>query len=238
MTTPSRTLAAALGLAALALTAGCAGETPVGGSTPPASAPVSSPAVTPSAPRSASPGASGSASPDDDDPASPSASASSSASPSASGSASTSASPSGAADSPLLTAAETALVAVDGGRISSIESERGGQAWEVHVLTEDGAERQLRISGNGSEVSADTAENTDDDDRTENQVLYGAEVDHAAAAEAVLAEVPDGVISELTLDEDDDDALTWEAGVQAGAERRDVTVDAASGEVLDNDLDD
>lgn len=242
MTTPSRTLAAALGLAALALTAGCAGETPVGGSTPAASAPATAPASSPaatssaSAPGSADPGSSASATPNDAT-ASPGASASPSASPSASASAS--ASPSGTATgSPLLTAAETALVAVPGGRISSLESERGGQAWEVHVLTEDGEERQLRVSGDGSEVTSDTAENSDDDDRTENQVLFGAEVDHVAASEAVLAEVPDGVISELTLDEDDDDALTWEAGVQSGAERRDVTVDAASGEVLDNDLDD
>ncbi|SDE17271.1 PepSY domain-containing protein [Auraticoccus monumenti] len=236
MTTSSRSFAAALGLAALALTAGCAGQTPGAGSTPPASTSVSTPGASSSAPAgSATPGASPSASPDDDS-ASPSAPGS--GSPSPSGSASPSASPSGSASSPLLRAAESALVAVPGGRVSSIESERGGQSWEVHVLTEDGAERQLRLSGDGSEVTSDTAENTDDDDRTENQVLYGAEVDHVAAAEAVLAEEPGGVISELELDEDDDGALTWEAGVETGAERRDVTVDAASGEVLDNDLDD
>ena len=69
----------------------------------------------------------------------------------------------------LLAAVDTALDAVDRGTVTSVEQEQGGSAYEVHVVTGDGSEYEVRTSADGRTVyGSPRSEAVDADDRAEN----------------------------------------------------------------------
>lgn len=136
----------------------------------------------------------------------------------------------------MIAAGRLAAKEIDGGTVVSIESERNG--WEVHVVTADGGEQELRIDPSGKEIIAGpTDDRPDADDKAENQQFSKVDVDFAKAIDVVTVEVKDGRINELNLDTENR-RVVWEADVFVGSEQRTVQIDANSGEVLSNRVDD
>jgi uncharacterized membrane protein YkoI len=169
-----------------------------------------------------------------------SASASSGATPSASATQETSASPSASSDTQgndaLLAAAGLAAQEIPQGTVVSLEAERDG--WEVHVVTADGGEQQLRTDASGERVIAGpTVDRPDADDRADNVEFAKVGVDYERAVSAIEQEISDGQINELSLDLENRRAV-WEADVSTGSEQRSVQVDASSGDVVSNRIDD
>jgi uncharacterized membrane protein YkoI len=149
--------------------------------------------------------------------------------------AATSAAPQGAGIDALRKAGGTATSAVQGSKLISIEAERNG-AWEVQVVTSDGTEHEMDVSSDGATVtSGPTPKNEDESDRTKHRDrLQAARVDYLAAADTVLTEVPNGTITELNLDSRNG-ITVWESDVTDGSQRkREVVIDAASAQVLEN----
>lgn len=162
--------------------------------------------------------------------AAPSASASASASESASAPAAA------AGNDVLLAAGRLGTREVSAGSVSSIESE--GNGWEVHVVTANGKEQQLRIDATGKRVvSGPTEDPADAEDRAENQQYAQADLDYRDAVKAIEGEIADGVVKELSLDRDNGRTM-WEADVTAGSEQRSVQVDADNGDMISNRIDD
>ena len=160
-------------------------------------------------------------------------SASASASQEASSSPSTSATEGNDA---LLAAAGLAAAEISGGTVVSIEAERDG--WEVHVVTADGGEQQLRTNAAGTEVIAGpTDDRPDADDRADNKEFAGVDVDYTEAVSAIETEIAGGQINELSLDIESRRAV-WEADVSTRSEQRSVQIDATDGEVVSNRIDD
>lgn len=144
-------------------------------------------------------------------------------------------------DSALLAAAATALGAVDGSRILSIDRSDDSSFWDVSVVSADGTENEVDVSADGASITrgpvVDGDDNDDDnDDLAERQRLFSAQVDHEAALSAARGAVPTGAVDSLDLDEDDN-TTRWD--VQFGEDDgQSVDVDAASGQVLSTDQDD
>ena len=163
-------------------------------------------------------------------------SVSASASPEASSSPSASASSAAEGNDALLAAAALAAKEISDGTVVSIEAERDG--WEVHVVTADGGEQQLRTDAAGAKVIAGpTDDRPDADDKADNKEFAGVDVDYSEAVSAIEKEIAGGQINELSLDIENRRAV-WESDVSTGSEQRSVQIDAANGDVLSNRLDD
>lgn len=136
-----------------------------------------------------------------------------------------------------LAAGKTASAAVGGGAVTSIETEDGGQVWEVKVVTDSGDEHEVVISADGKRVvSGPTKDNGDAEDRAENRrLLEDAELGYRAAIDKVLA-ARDGTITGLNLDAHRGSTV-WEAEVRSGGTPYEVTIDAGSGKVIRNQAD-
>ena len=169
-------------------------------------------------------------------PASQSASASESASASATASSSSSASTGGDVNDALLAAGSLASKEVAKTTVVSIEAERDG--WEVHVVSGAGDEQQLRTDASGSQLAAGpTDDRPDAEDRAENKLFAEADVDYKDAVKAVEKDVDGGEIRELSLDLEKQRTV-WEADVSVSSEQRTVQIDADSGRVISNRIDD
>ncbi len=169
----------------------------------------------------------------------PSASATSSATSSASSTASGGIAAPGSGADDLVQAGRTALAALPGGTLISIESEADGTAWEVEVVTQDGSEQEMELSADGTEITTGP-DMTDEDveDRDKNLArLQAAELDYEDAVDKVLTVIPEGRITELELDSKQ--GLTvWEADVLDPADvKYSVKLDAADGTVISNQAD-
>jgi len=143
------------------------------------------------------------------------------------------------ADGALAAAVETAIAAVPGSALLSVDQEAGGTSWEVVVAEQDGREHEVHTGADGSSVTAGpVADTADADDLAENQaLLQGARVAYADAASTMTAAVA-GTITELGLDEDRG-AIVWEGDVvDASGVTHGVRVDAGSGEVVGRSVDD
>lgn len=139
----------------------------------------------------------------------------------------------------LLQAGETGLGAVDNSTVFTIEEESGGNRWEVKVVTPDGEEYELDTSADGATVvSGPRREREDADDRADNRRrMNEAELDFRAAVPAIT-EVVAGRITELDLDSERG-KTAWEADVIDGdGVKHEVSIDAASGDVLSHETDD
>ncbi|MCD4533887.1 hypothetical protein LRP67_07315 [Nocardioides sp. cx-169] len=172
---------------------------------------------------------------DADSSASPTASA-----PSSSGTSSESPSAPGAADdTALLAAGATALDAVNGGTVFSVDQEAG--SWDVEVVTPDGTENKLRVSADGSTVErGPSAERGDDaDDRAERRTLLDdTTVDYANAIRSARGTAPAGSVTGVDL-ELDRGAPTWDVHLDEDTpEEQTVTVDGVTGKVKGTERDD
>ncbi|MFT2751101.1 PepSY domain-containing protein [Clavibacter sp. Sh2088] len=143
------------------------------------------------------------------------------------------------ADGALAAAVDTAIAAVPGSALLSVDQEAGGTSWEVVVAEQDGREHEVHTGADGSAVTAGPVADADDaDDLADNAaLLQGARVGHADAASAMTGAVA-GTVTELALDEDGGRIL-WEGDVvDAAGVTHSVRVDAGSGDVVGQDVED
>ncbi|MEO9323093.1 PepSY domain-containing protein [Nocardioides sp. C4-1] len=143
-------------------------------------------------------------------------------------------------DDTVLAAARTALAELDG-TVVAIDRESGG--WDVTVVTSaDAPERDLLVSLDGTTVERGPVDDRDDDadDRAERDTLLAeTRVDLVAAVGLARAEVPGSPVDSVELDLDDARA-TWQVqlGYDDTADQHEVTIDAATGDVLRVERDD
>ncbi|BBY43878.1 PepSY domain-containing protein [Mycolicibacterium celeriflavum] len=161
--------------------------------------------------------------------------AATSAAPAVTSSAPASAAPASTDIDALRRAGSTATAAVPDSTLISIETERDGR-WEVQVVTADGTEHEMDVSSDGATVTmGPTAKGEDEADKAKHRDrVQAARVDYRAAADKILAEVPNGAITELNLDSNNGTTV-WEADVIDDSQtKHEVTIDAGSGQVLQN----
>ncbi|MEV0391195.1 PepSY domain-containing protein [Nonomuraea sp. NPDC050643] len=134
----------------------------------------------------------------------------------------------------LKQAAQAALAAVPGSTLISIETEEDGRLWEVQVVGEGGTEHQLDVRS-GKVVSGPTTEGEDAEDKAEHRArVAAAKLDYAAAADKILAAVPEGRITELNLD-GEAGRTVWESDVVTpDGVKHEIAVDAATGAIVRN----
>jgi uncharacterized membrane protein YkoI len=132
-------------------------------------------------------------------------------------------------------AARTALATVASSRVVGIDLDRrqGAVAWDVDVVTND-LKREVIVDAKTGAVLANRVDDSDDSDdvRDDRRMLDMAKVDHVAAVRTAVAEVPDGRVVDLDLDEDDG-TIQWEVDVIApDLVKHELTINAASGAVV------
>lgn len=126
-------------------------------------------------------------------------------------------------------AGRTALAAVPGSSLVSIEENSDG-SWVVDLINADGVAVEVGISPDGDRVIAGPSVTGEPTPGTDV-----AELDYTAATGVVLTEVPGGRITDLQLVLEKGGTYVWEADVvDASGARRAVDVDAVSGRVLQN----
>lgn len=135
----------------------------------------------------------------------------------------------------LLRAGSLGLEEVANSTVYSIESENGGDVWEVEVVTPDGAKHEMYIAADGQSVAQPPR--ADGQKTKYRERIEGATIDFQQAVEVVLGQVPSARIKELNLDHDRG-VIVWEADVaDDSGTARSLKIDAASGEVLKNEVD-
>lgn len=124
-------------------------------------------------------------------------------------------------------AAATALKAAPHTTLTSIETE--GDGWEVQLVAGDGTERELLVTGAGTEVVRNEAER--DHENEDLALVRKAKLDYRDAADAMRASLPGARITELDLDSRRG-TVVWEGDVIGpdGA-RHALEIDARTGRV-------
>lgn len=137
----------------------------------------------------------------------------------------------------LVRAGDLAVSQVPHSVLIFIESQTSDAGtWKVRVVTRDGTERQLKIGSDGVAVlvSPTVTEDSDADKAKRRANVDGARLDYRAAVDKILAAVPNGSITGLSL-LDMNGTVVWDADVwDTDLAERDVTIDAASGAVTAN----
>jgi uncharacterized membrane protein YkoI len=153
-------------------------------------------------------------------------------------SASSGATTAAASNDALQAAAAIARDAVGSGTVISIEQEQNGSAWEVLVVTDDGAEHEVHTDADGANVEGTPrTDDSDAEDTAENKrFVDAAELDVNDAATR-LTDTVAGTVTELGLD-DHAGTVVWEGDVRdtAGA-KHSIRIDAGSGDVVTNVVD-
>jgi len=114
-----------------------------------------------------------------------------------------------------------------GGQATNIDYEDDDKTWDV-VVVADGVAHELTLNEDGSEV---VSRDDQDDDEDDIQHIAKAEVTLVDAIDIASPQVPDGVLEDAELDEDDG-TVRWEITLNTDGRDRDVIVDAVSGEIL------
>ncbi|GAB2627564.1 hypothetical protein GCM10027068_01920 [Prescottella soli] len=126
-------------------------------------------------------------------------------------------------------AGRTAIAAVPGSSLVSLEENSDG-SWVVYLVDADGATITVGVSPDGDSIIAGPT--ADGERHTGSEE---ADLDYTAATGIVLAEVPDGRITDLQLVVEKGGMFVWEADViDATGAQRAVDVDAVTGRVLQN----
>lgn len=138
----------------------------------------------------------------------------------------------------MLAAIGTASKAFGGGTLSSVEDDYRGTMWEVRVIDADGSERKVHTAADGASITrAVEAHPVDADDAAQNRGQVGAvRLGLADAVERLERTVP-GVLDDVELD-DEHGRVVWSATVHAADGQREVRIDAGSGDLVSNELDD
>lgn len=117
----------------------------------------------------------------------------------------------------------------------SLEDEDDNPYWEVQLVSSDG-KWEVKVDAANGEILKDEEESSKKLDKYLDR-LSGAKFDYAEAINKVMDEVGEGDLTELELD-DEHGTVVWEADVRIdGGNKREVIVDAATGEILKNEID-
>ncbi len=137
----------------------------------------------------------------------------------------------------LLKAGALAVTQVPESVLIFIESQTNDAGtWKTRVVTGDGTEQQLKIGADGVVVLVGPTETADSpaDKAKRRANIDAARLDYRAAVDKVIAAVPSGSITELSLI-DMNGTVVWEADVwDTDLVEHDVTINAQSGEVTGN----
>lgn len=132
-------------------------------------------------------------------------------------------------------AGASAVAAAPNGTLTSIRTQESG-AWRVVVVTQDGTEQAMDVSSDGNTVLVGPSpKNESDADKAKNRArLRAARLDYRAAVDRFLTAVPNGAITEMSLD-DSNGNIAWEADVwDTYIVEHKVTINAATGELIAN----
>lgn len=137
----------------------------------------------------------------------------------------------------LLRAGDLAVSQVPDSVLIFIESQTSDAGtWNTGVVTPDGAEHQLKIGSDGVAVlvGPTVTEDSDADKAKRRANVDSTHLDYRGAVDQILRAVPNSSITELSL-LDMNGTVVWDADVwDTELAERDVTVDAASGEITAN----
>ncbi|MEV0387628.1 PepSY domain-containing protein [Nonomuraea sp. NPDC050643] len=130
-------------------------------------------------------------------------------------------------------AGAVAMNAVKGSTILSVQSQNGGQVWEVQLAGSDGTERLLEVGASGKVVSGPRAKDTGEAEKSRVAgIVKDAKVTFEDAVEKVSASAPQSKITHMSLDRYDNDLLVWDADVATlDGGWQGIKVDARTGAV-------
>lgn len=113
----------------------------------------------------------------------------------------------------LLRAGAAAVAAVPNSTLTVIRSEESG-TWKVQMATPDGTEQAMDVSSDGVTVMVGpTQKNENDAGKAKDRArMHAAGLDYRAAVNKMLAIVPNGSITELSLG-DTNGTTVWKADV-------------------------
>jgi uncharacterized membrane protein YkoI len=140
------------------------------------------------------------------------------------------ASPGSAAD--IERVGQAALKAVPNGTIVKMDADDVGKMWDVTVAGEDGALQSMKIDAQSGQVKESPKPEEDGDKAKTQELVQKAKVDYAQAAEKMLGQAPGGRLTMLELDDADGTALWKGEVIDEQGEKREMRVDAETGEVV------
>lgn len=137
----------------------------------------------------------------------------------------------------LIAAGKTAESKLPDGTVIEIESENDGANWEVEVAFPSGVRKKLITSSDGESIERGPRGFRQDGHSKAKwrKRVKNVTVDYAEAYDKIVT-ARDGTVTELELDEEDG-VLVWEADVKAGGTEYEVSIDARSGKVVENEKD-
>lgn len=129
-----------------------------------------------------------------------------------------------------------AMNAVKSSTVLSVQSENGGQIWEVQLAGSDGTERLLEVDASGKVVSGPRVKDTGEGEKARVMgIVKDAELTFKDAVEKVSSSVR-GKITHMSLDKyNDNNLLVWDVDVATpDGSWQGVKVDAKTGTVTKN----
>ena len=133
-------------------------------------------------------------------------------------------------------ASAAAMNAVKNSTLLSVQSENGGQIWEIQLAGSDGSERLLEVDASGKVISGPRVKDTGKGEKARVMgIVKDAEVSFKDAVEKVSASVR-GKITHMSLDKyNKNDLLVWDIDVATpDGGWQGVKVDAKTGTVTKN----
>jgi uncharacterized membrane protein YkoI len=133
-------------------------------------------------------------------------------------------------------AGAAAMNSVKDSTVLSVQSENGGQIWEVQLAGSDGTERLLEVDASGKAVSGARVKDTGKEEKARVMgIVKDAKLTFKDAVEKVSSSVPQGKITHMSLDRYDNNLLVWDADVVTpDGTWHGVKVDAKTGTVTKN----
>ncbi|MET7463230.1 PepSY domain-containing protein [Nonomuraea sp. NPDC005501] len=111
-------------------------------------------------------------------------------------------------------AATAATHAVEGTHVLSVQSENGGQIWEVQLGRPDGTEQLMEVDASGDVVSKPRTKDTGRGEKTRVMgIIKDAELSFDDVVKKVSSAVPHGKITHISLDRYTDKVLVWDVDV-------------------------
>jgi uncharacterized membrane protein YkoI len=134
-------------------------------------------------------------------------------------------------------ASTAATNAVEGSAVLSVQSENGGELWEVQLAVPDGTEQLLIVdAASGKVISQPRVKDTGNGEKTRVMgIIKDAQLTFKDAMKKVSSAVPQGKITHMSLDRYGNNLLVWDVDVVTpDATSYAVKVDAKDGSVTKN----
>ncbi len=133
--------------------------------------------------------------------------------------------------------ASTAVMnAVEGSTVLSVQSENGGEIWEVQLAGPDGTEQLLEVDPSGKVISGPRTKDTGEGEKARvMSIIKDAKLTFKEAMEKVSSSVPGGKITHMSLDKYSDNLLVWDVDVVTpDGTWHGIKIDAKNGTVTKN----